>query len=76
MKLSVPDAARIIYGVRVAVGAVGGEIVEGDVVEPPKTFDELTSDEKETLFAEINASRQAGAEMDDVVGAAIERALR
>lgn len=73
MKLSVLDSARIIYGARVAAGPV---VVEGDEVVLAKSFDELTSEEREPLLAEINANRQSGEPMQDAIGQAIENALK
>lgn len=80
MQLSLLEAAKVIYEARRAIGALPGKlVVDGDTeldVLPPAPFDQLTGEQREPLLAEVQQSRQGGAPMHDVLGQAIEDALK
>lgn len=79
MKLSILDAAKVIYEARRALQPFGAVLDDAghelDLKVLP-TFEELTSEQREPLLAEVQANRAAGITMNDALGQAIEGALK
>lgn len=75
----IPVIAKVVYEARRALHPLSSEPTTNTdpttvVVKPP--FEELTSAEREPLFAEVIAALHSGAAMADALGQAIFDALR
>lgn len=77
----IPPIAKVVYEARRALQQVvlDHDLESDEVTQLPKgalPFDELTSEQKEPLLAEVQAYLQSGSPMFDVLGQAIVDALK